>query len=133
MCSRRRVASENEEWQLVWATDASLPRSRPVGTYLKKHKWQLYYERNEHRVNDFPIALCVLLESFYGAATDERDELRRASDDQIRGQKGWAEWKPGPNLGGPRGCRTMCYGGTIRCFTTPESPFSPDAQFVSSG
>jgi hypothetical protein len=47
--------AKNEEWQLVWATDASLPRSMPVGTYLKKQKWHLYYERNEQRVNDFPI------------------------------------------------------------------------------
>jgi hypothetical protein len=36
-------------------TDASLPRSMPVGTYLKKQKWHLYYERNEQRVDDFPI------------------------------------------------------------------------------
>ena len=36
-------------------TDASLPRSMPVGTYLKKDRWHLDYERNKQRVDDFPI------------------------------------------------------------------------------
>jgi hypothetical protein len=36
-------------------TDASLPRSMPVGTHLKKQRWRLYYERNEQRVDDFPV------------------------------------------------------------------------------
>lgn len=36
-------------------TDASLPRSMPVGTYLKKRRWHLYFERNEQRVDDFPL------------------------------------------------------------------------------
>lgn len=51
-------------------TDASLPRDMPVGTYLNKQKWHLYYQRNEQRVDDFPIffyqmtlgiALCCVL------------------------------------------------------------------------
>jgi hypothetical protein len=36
-------------------TDASLPRSMPVGTYLKKPRWHLDYWRNKQRVDDFPI------------------------------------------------------------------------------
>jgi hypothetical protein len=36
-------------------TDASLPRSMPVGTYLKKQRWHLDYERNRRHVDDFPI------------------------------------------------------------------------------
>ena len=36
-------------------TDASLPRSMPVGTHLKKLRWHLNYERNGQQVNDFPV------------------------------------------------------------------------------
>ena len=38
-------------------TDASLPRNMPVGTYLKKQKLHLYYERNEKRANDLSVIL----------------------------------------------------------------------------
>lgn len=37
------------------STDASLPRSMPTGTYLKKERWHLYYERNNRRIDDFPL------------------------------------------------------------------------------
>jgi hypothetical protein len=37
-------------------TDASLPRSMPVGTTLKKMRWHLDYDRNGQHVNDFPVA-----------------------------------------------------------------------------
>jgi hypothetical protein len=40
---------------IAGATDASLPRSIPVGTYLKKRRWHLSYERNYQRVDDFPL------------------------------------------------------------------------------
>jgi hypothetical protein len=36
-------------------TDASLPRSMPVGTSLKKDRWHLDYERDGRRVDDFPL------------------------------------------------------------------------------
>jgi len=36
-------------------TDASLPRSMPVGTYLKKQRWRLDYEKNGQRVDDFGV------------------------------------------------------------------------------
>jgi len=36
-------------------TDGSLPRSMPVGTYLKKQRWHLDYERNRRHVDDFPL------------------------------------------------------------------------------
>jgi hypothetical protein len=42
------------------ATDASLPRSLPVGTRLKKQKWHLDYEKDGQVINDFPIALYVI-------------------------------------------------------------------------
>jgi len=41
------------------ATDASLPRSMPVATSLKKQRWHLDYEKNGRRVDDFGV-------SFYG-------------------------------------------------------------------
>ena len=37
------------------ATDASLPRSMPVGTNLKKERWHLDYEKNGERVEDFGV------------------------------------------------------------------------------
>jgi hypothetical protein len=37
------------------ATDASLPRSMPVGTSLKKRRWHLDYEKNGQRVDDFGV------------------------------------------------------------------------------
>jgi hypothetical protein len=37
-------------------TDASLPRSLPIGTHLRKQRWHLDYERNGERVDDFPIS-----------------------------------------------------------------------------
>jgi hypothetical protein len=41
--------------EVFWggATDASLPRSMPVGTRIRKRRWRLDYERNGRRV-DFP-------------------------------------------------------------------------------
>lgn len=45
---------------LAGPTDASLPRSMPVGTSVKKERWHLYYERNGRRENDsFPVVLRV--------------------------------------------------------------------------
>jgi hypothetical protein len=40
---------------IAGATDASLPRRMPVGTYLKKQRWHLSYERNNQYVDDFPL------------------------------------------------------------------------------
>lgn len=38
-------------------TDASLPRSMPVGTYIKKRRWHFSYERNGQPVDQFGIIL----------------------------------------------------------------------------
>jgi hypothetical protein len=38
---------------IAGATDASLPRSMPVGTYIKKQRWHTSYERNGQQVDDF--------------------------------------------------------------------------------
>jgi hypothetical protein len=48
-----------ESVYVAGATDASLPRSMPVGTSLKKQRWHLDYEKNGQRVDDFGV-------SFYG-------------------------------------------------------------------
>jgi len=48
-----------ESVYVAGATDASLPRSMPVGTTLKKQRWHLAYEKNGQRVDDFGV-------SFYG-------------------------------------------------------------------
>ena len=37
------------------ATDASLPRNIPVGTYIKKQRFRLSYERNGQEINDFSL------------------------------------------------------------------------------
>lgn len=42
-------------------TDASLPRSMPIGTSLRKKRWHLYYERNGQRVDDFPLSFYVAM------------------------------------------------------------------------
>jgi hypothetical protein len=42
-------------------TDASLPRSMPVGTSVKKHRWRLDYERDGQRVDDFGIAFYAMI------------------------------------------------------------------------
>jgi hypothetical protein len=43
------------------ATDASLPRSLPVGTHLTKRRWHLDYERDGQTIDDFPIAMYVIV------------------------------------------------------------------------
>jgi hypothetical protein len=40
---------------LAGPTDASLPRSMPIGTSLKKQRWRLDYERDGRRVGDFGV------------------------------------------------------------------------------
>jgi hypothetical protein len=44
-----------------------LPRSMPVGTQIKKQRWQLGYERNGEPVNDFPIFASALPLGIAGA------------------------------------------------------------------
>jgi hypothetical protein len=36
-------------------TDASLPRSMPVGTHIRKERWHLSYERDGQRVDNFSV------------------------------------------------------------------------------
>ena len=50
-----RGSDGQDQFYAAGATDASLPRSMPVGTHLKKERWHLYYERDGRRVDDFPI------------------------------------------------------------------------------
>ena len=37
------------------ATDSSLPRHLPVETYIKKHKYDLSWQKNQVIVDDFPL------------------------------------------------------------------------------
>ncbi|MGB2675763.1 MAG: hypothetical protein WAN12_01595 [Candidatus Acidiferrum sp.] len=55
-----RAADGREAGYVAGASDASLPRSLPVGTTIKKRKWHLDYERDGEHVSDFPTALYVL-------------------------------------------------------------------------
>jgi hypothetical protein len=56
------VRGPHGDEQVFWAgaTDASLPRSMPVGTRIQKRRWHVEYERNGARVG-FPEIY------FYGA------------------------------------------------------------------
>ena len=49
-----RSADGRESHYTAGATDASLARSLPVGTVLRKARWQLGYEVNDHWVA-FPV------------------------------------------------------------------------------
>jgi hypothetical protein len=40
---------------IAGATDASLPRDIPVGTYIKKQRWHLTYECNGQEIDDFSL------------------------------------------------------------------------------
>ena len=42
-------------------TDASLPRSMPVGTKLNKRRWKLGYEQDGTWVNDFGVTFYVIV------------------------------------------------------------------------
>ena len=42
-------------------TDASLPRSMPIGTYIRKERGHFYYDRNGHRVDDFSVSFYTLM------------------------------------------------------------------------
>lgn len=46
-----RESDGNERIYEVGATDASLPRGLPVGTDVKKLRWQVSYEENGQRVD----------------------------------------------------------------------------------
>jgi hypothetical protein len=50
-----RGAGGGEVHYVAGPTDASLPRSMPVGTHLRKARWHFSYERNGKEVNDFPL------------------------------------------------------------------------------
>lgn len=57
-----RAPDGHEFAYLAGATDATLPRSMPVGTRLKKERWQLSYERDGQQVNDsFPFFYATVI------------------------------------------------------------------------
>lgn len=43
------------------ASDASLPRSLPIGTHLKKQMWHLSYEKDDQTVDSFPLLFYGLM------------------------------------------------------------------------
>jgi hypothetical protein len=54
--------SDGREYSYVaGATDASLPRSLPVGTHLTKRKWRLDYVQNGQTIDDFPITMYAIV------------------------------------------------------------------------
>jgi hypothetical protein len=55
-----RTPEGDTDRYVAGATDASLPRNIPVGRYIKKRRWQLSYEQDNHRIDDFSVL-------FYGA------------------------------------------------------------------
>jgi hypothetical protein len=46
---------------IAGATDASLPRNLPVGTYIKKQRWHLSYEQNGREIDDFSVSFYVAI------------------------------------------------------------------------
>jgi hypothetical protein len=49
-----RDPSGHNQLYVASPTDASLPRSMPAGTSLKKFKWHLDYERDGQPIDNFP-------------------------------------------------------------------------------
>jgi hypothetical protein len=50
-----RVPDGRESTYIAGATDATLERNLPVGTYVRKRRWRVDYEINGQRVKDFGI------------------------------------------------------------------------------
>lgn len=71
---------------IATTSDASLPRTIPVGTAISKHRWDLFYLLDGKRVDDFPLvgslaALAVGLACLVGAVILlTRDRMPQASD-----------------------------------------------------
>lgn len=51
---RIRSSDGKEHEYIAGATDQSLPRYLPDGTYLRKNKYELSYIKNGETINDFP-------------------------------------------------------------------------------
>jgi hypothetical protein len=45
---------------IATTSDASLPRTIPVGTAISKHKWDLFYLLDGKRIDDFPLVACLV-------------------------------------------------------------------------
>ncbi len=56
-----RSSDGREHSYVAGATDASLPRSLPVGTHLVKRKWHLDYVQNGQTIDDFPISMYAIV------------------------------------------------------------------------
>jgi hypothetical protein len=55
------TAKGDTDRYVAGATDASLPRNIPVGSYIKKRRWHLSYEQDTHRIYDFSIPFYVAI------------------------------------------------------------------------
>jgi hypothetical protein len=55
-----RTADGNNISYTAGATDASLPRSMPIGTTIEKKRWHFSYERNGHKVEHFNVVFYVV-------------------------------------------------------------------------
>lgn len=74
-----RAKDGQEQDYVAGATSDSLPRSMPVGTYLRKQRWQLSYERNGQKVDDyglwFPgVLICIAISALVWSAKIWRAE-----------------------------------------------------------
>jgi len=69
-----------DQQYVAGATSDSLPRSMPVGTYLKKQRWQLGYERNGQKVDDFGLWFAGLLLCVAAGALRWSFNIWRAGD-----------------------------------------------------
>lgn len=83
-----RAENGREEKYLAGCTDDSLPRSMPVGTYLKKQRWQLFYERNGEKVDDYglwspALFVCVAICAFAWSIEIRRREKRDSQCSQV--------------------------------------------------
>jgi hypothetical protein len=56
-----RASDGSEFFYAAGPTDASLPRSLPVGTHLTKRRWRLDYEKDGQTIDDFPITFYAIV------------------------------------------------------------------------
>jgi hypothetical protein len=68
-----------DQYYVAGPTSDSLPRSMPIGTCLKKQRWQLFYERDGQRIDDwgfwsYGLFLCPAIGALYWSFSRWREE-----------------------------------------------------------
>lgn len=54
-----RGESGNDQIYVSGPTDRSLQRNMPIGTYIKKNRYELSWIKNKETINDFPLIFYV--------------------------------------------------------------------------